>query len=293
MTQEEAFLQAIRAAPADDAPRLIFADWLEEHGQADRAEFIRIQCQLARGTDPHPGLFSGIFSLRARAEWLLRKNWSAWVCPLREIVGPRYDRYGEGWLGMYQPENSRVYFPRGFVERLSLHAESFIRHADQLTGLTALCELRLWGAGQCAAELSRVPLLSGLSVLAFVDYYDAPLKERDAAALASSPFLHGLSRLLLGYNSLGDEGVAALVRSPWLASVRFLDLSDNGLSDPAAHSLARAPYLANLRTLHLRKNAFSSAGITALMHSTNLRHLRRLEYDPPTDNGSSVGSCVP
>ena len=25
---------------------LIFADWLEENGQAERAEFIRVQCEL-------------------------------------------------------------------------------------------------------------------------------------------------------------------------------------------------------------------------------------------------------
>src|SRR5262249_4725627 len=43
-----AFLADIRADPDDDAPRLIYADWLHEHGDADRAEFIRLQCELAR-----------------------------------------------------------------------------------------------------------------------------------------------------------------------------------------------------------------------------------------------------
>ena len=40
-------LQAILEQPDDDAPRLVFADWLEEHGEPVRAEFIRRQCQLA------------------------------------------------------------------------------------------------------------------------------------------------------------------------------------------------------------------------------------------------------
>ena len=51
MTHDEAFLQSIRETPDDDAPRLIYADWLEEHGDARaaaRAEFIRLQCQRAR-----------------------------------------------------------------------------------------------------------------------------------------------------------------------------------------------------------------------------------------------------
>ena len=34
-------LRAILEAPADDAPRLIYADWLDEHGRPDRADHIR------------------------------------------------------------------------------------------------------------------------------------------------------------------------------------------------------------------------------------------------------------
>lgn len=41
------FLPAILATPDDDGPRLVFADWLEEQGDVDRAEFIRVQCRLA------------------------------------------------------------------------------------------------------------------------------------------------------------------------------------------------------------------------------------------------------
>jgi uncharacterized protein (TIGR02996 family) len=46
MTQEEAFLRAIIDHPADDAPRLIYADWLDERGDP-RGEFIRVLCALA------------------------------------------------------------------------------------------------------------------------------------------------------------------------------------------------------------------------------------------------------
>src|SRR6476619_554029 len=52
MSDDAALLAAIRAAPADDAPRLIYADWLDEHGRPERAEFIRVQCELARRDDP-------------------------------------------------------------------------------------------------------------------------------------------------------------------------------------------------------------------------------------------------
>lgn len=49
-SDREAFIRAICESPADDTPRLIFADWLEEQGNKedrDRAEFIRVQIKLA------------------------------------------------------------------------------------------------------------------------------------------------------------------------------------------------------------------------------------------------------
>ena len=41
----DALLRAILIDPADDLPRLIYSDWLEEHGQAERAQFIRWGCE--------------------------------------------------------------------------------------------------------------------------------------------------------------------------------------------------------------------------------------------------------
>lgn len=47
--EEAAFLAAIRTAPDDDNPRMVYADWLEEFGgRPQRAEFIRVQVELAR-----------------------------------------------------------------------------------------------------------------------------------------------------------------------------------------------------------------------------------------------------
>lgn len=47
MTTEDALLAAVLAAPDDDVVRLVYADWLEENGKSERAEFIRVQCELA------------------------------------------------------------------------------------------------------------------------------------------------------------------------------------------------------------------------------------------------------
>jgi uncharacterized protein (TIGR02996 family) len=53
MVDDGAFLQAILAAPADDVPRLVYADWLEDRGDP-RAEFLRLSCKLTElaPTDP-------------------------------------------------------------------------------------------------------------------------------------------------------------------------------------------------------------------------------------------------
>ena len=48
MNERDALMRAILTDPADDTPRLVFADWLEENGEGARAEFIRLQIQLER-----------------------------------------------------------------------------------------------------------------------------------------------------------------------------------------------------------------------------------------------------
>ena len=51
MSDEDAFLRAILDNPADDAPRLVYADWLDERGDpesAARARFLRTTAAHAR-----------------------------------------------------------------------------------------------------------------------------------------------------------------------------------------------------------------------------------------------------
>lgn len=46
MNDHDAFMRTIIASPDDDAPRLVYADWLEEYGgQPERADFIRVQIE--------------------------------------------------------------------------------------------------------------------------------------------------------------------------------------------------------------------------------------------------------
>ena len=56
MTERDQLWRAVLAAPDDDAPRLAFADWLEDHGDAARADFVRTQIALEPSRNsPPPG----------------------------------------------------------------------------------------------------------------------------------------------------------------------------------------------------------------------------------------------
>ena len=67
--------------PRDDAPRLIYADWLDDHDDPARAAFIRVQCELARM--PGEGRRA---ELEAQERELLKANRAAWLGPLdREL----------------------------------------------------------------------------------------------------------------------------------------------------------------------------------------------------------------
>ena len=83
-TEETHFLRAIRAEPNEDFPRLVYADWLEENGQAERAEFIRIQCAIAAGTDDDPKRLA----LTHRENRLWRRFGPIWRAQLPQIAIP-------------------------------------------------------------------------------------------------------------------------------------------------------------------------------------------------------------
>src|SRR5438477_13205900 len=102
MPDHAPFLAAIRAAPDDDAPRLIYADWLDEHGQPERAEFIRVQIELAKS--PADGRHSA--RLKKREKQLLEEFEGEWTEPLSEFV---FDDYTD----------HPCKFRRGFVERVA------------------------------------------------------------------------------------------------------------------------------------------------------------------------------
>src|SRR5262245_26840333 len=109
--QGQAFLEAIREAPEDDTHRLVYADWLDDHGNEARAKFIRLQCQLAA----LPSKDARRHDLAKRERELLAAHRNAWLGPLAKELP--FDR---------------CTFRRGFPEEVSLRPRSAVQFAEEL-----------------------------------------------------------------------------------------------------------------------------------------------------------------
>lgn len=68
MVNDVAFIQAIAADPAGDTSRLVYADWLEEHGNLPAADYLRTELELAR-----------LPLDAAEAPHLRNRLWQAWA----------------------------------------------------------------------------------------------------------------------------------------------------------------------------------------------------------------------
>ena len=115
MTTEDALLAAVLAAPDDDLPRLVLADHYEgELGQPERAEFIRVQCELSRGESLSPFRLSMLL-LRQR-NLLGSKSCLDWFAmPGTEPHWTASDGF-TGWRA--NGSTMRTHVRRGFVSQI-------------------------------------------------------------------------------------------------------------------------------------------------------------------------------
>jgi uncharacterized protein (TIGR02996 family) len=146
----EAFLAAVASAPDDDLPRLVAADWLEEHGDTERAEFIRLQCELARTTDAQRA-----DQLQWRERELLNSPTGAWLwaveaCP--NIVNTSFDAMAPPLRSFSIHNANRVQFRRGFPASVSCTAKEWLHYGASTVPRQPLVSLTLTQCDELTIE---------------------------------------------------------------------------------------------------------------------------------------------
>jgi uncharacterized protein (TIGR02996 family) len=306
----DALLAAVLAEPDDDAPRLVYADWLDENGRPERATFIRLQIELARLAwyDPRRDV------LTRKATRLLDLYQDDWVAELPEIDGITWGP-----------------FSRGFVSGVTArNYEKFAHAADEILAVAPVDGLELRGsipqvgrtcahprlrslkirfttaAGRFDSFYSRREFFNSpiLSTLRTLDLTSVELLNEGMAVLCRSPVLGELRDLILDLNFVGAQGVEALAESP--IADRLTRLSIRGLSsggfgadvpfaDPAVRTagvrtLANSHRFQNLEALDLSGNEIDGNALAALVESPHLVNLRELNlsHNDLTDDSLDV-----
>jgi uncharacterized protein (TIGR02996 family) len=284
-SEEEALVRAIATAPEDDVPRLVYADWLEEHDRGDHAAFIRAQCELARITDIE-GEWGGSDrserweGLRHQCEALTPRREGAWSAPAAVAVefhrglpafvtcGPRdFVDHGQEWLAAA---------PTLHGLRLS-NLRGATRHLRALVGAEHLARFtRLW-VDRSVSVPALAALLTSDHLAGLTDLDLARGWLRNTSALADAHHLSRLTRLELSESRLGDDRLVGLLRSPVVSRLACLGLQGNTIRDAGARALAACHRLAGLTTLNLSTNRFGTTGVQALASSPNLARLQHLD----------------
>jgi uncharacterized protein (TIGR02996 family) len=279
MSDHDALLRAVCEQPDDDTPRLVYADWLDEHaaGDADRAraEFIRLEIEYQSSVYEygHPRLAE----IAPRLEELVKPHWREWTAPLLAI--PRVKWWGElAWPGGYD---------RGFIDHVEFpSARSFAQQAARVFSLTPAGCVRFNRLSPRTAHVLGLPHMGTVRELdlgrgrrEYPGHYETPPSNiglRGAAALASNPTLTRLETLRLAGGIIGDDGAAALA---------------------AAADAGRFPRLnrPTLSELDLTVNGLTAAGLSVLLRSRLLEQVKRLRLcgNPLYDAGAAVLAAAP
>jgi uncharacterized protein (TIGR02996 family) len=132
LTDGEILLRAILATPEDDAPRLIYADWLEENGEEERAEFIRVQCELGSLGFGNPE--ENQIRRSDRIGELARRQRSLWVKPETSswFGGTSYIALGRSVFETRYDNKSCSLIRRGFADEVRCTLADWMKHGPAI-----------------------------------------------------------------------------------------------------------------------------------------------------------------
>jgi uncharacterized protein (TIGR02996 family) len=252
MTPQEAFLQAILETPDDDTPRLVYADWLDEHDDAERAEFIRLQIRLATLSADDPQRLT-----------------------LEERCGALLTEHEDQWLGQLAPLTSTCQFRRGFVEVVSLGFKQFLANAETIFRLAPVRQLKLLRLAHTRESLDNLAASPYLGRIRRLDLRGSEIGPGHLHDLLASPHLANLEELDLGGTRIGPDGVRDLAQATHLSRLTWLSLSSDRVGE-AVVALAEAPHLGRLEVLDLGQNLIDAPTLERLAQSPVLARLRHL-----------------
>ena len=86
MSDDEALLRAICERSEEDIPRLMYADFLDETGEAERAAFIRAQVEAARLPPWEP---FAVYCRHRKPVWTHGRPWTSSRAPWQKKIVPR------------------------------------------------------------------------------------------------------------------------------------------------------------------------------------------------------------
>jgi uncharacterized protein (TIGR02996 family) len=248
-----ALLQASKDAPDDDTPRYILADWLDDHGQPDRAEFVRLSVRLA-------------------AKEIALADEAVTRARLHEL----YSRHATEWLGELQDKLFGVVFRRGLLEmRSSLHPLCLLPAYAAGHVLPWLESLVFeYGQQKSIGDLLAVEALRHFTSL---DVTDVWLTATWLERLVNSPRVAHLRRLRIAPTE-GQKAIGvALANATQLAGLRVLDVAE-GMGDGSLVALAQAPWFAGLSTLAIRYGSGIRKTAPAWAKSPHAPRLRRIDW---------------
>ncbi len=289
------FLEDIVAHPDDDAPRLIFADWLEEHGDSDRAEFIRVQIQRAS----LPEWDARQVALRLREQALIEQHEQKWREELPHVEGISWEDFRRGFMATAEFDSftalrnkASACWAAAPIEAVSIRWPRRDEDSESIEPIPALHELTINAQLVDRHDVDRLADLPLLSTLRALNLPECSLGGAGFRRLVASPHLGNLKALRVPGNSIGNRAIRALVRAASLTSLEELDLSETGSygrtrrsgryrEDPVLEAtdvaaLARWPGLARLRKLNLSGNDVGSRGLRTLLHSPQASALKEL-----------------
>jgi uncharacterized protein (TIGR02996 family) len=251
-------------APDDDVPRLVYADWLEEHGSAERGQFIRLHVQWCRRPEDAP-----------EDEDLERRLTDAWR--------------GAGLSDLPMPKEALYVYDRGFVAAAGFGGNRPFRAQLEAAFEVAptVRVLSLWPAwGPSLGWLAESPLLSRLTGFCC----SAPFDE--VGPVLASERMAGVRLLNFDFDGDGQPAAELIAKSSHLSRLTVLDLDQNHVDDEGMIALAGADHLRSLRKLDLGSfdagHELSEAGIRALTASKSLTRLSHLAIDGSAIDGAAL-----